>query len=192
MLIQGTFMNFPSFFKFDDVKDKLRKDRKLSSSFKIRSERNLLKDLGFLRITEKESDIVLMFQDEYDVFKIPLTESNTVTIEENDLYNIGEWLDGKFKEKQYYTYTCECCGKEIKEKKNRDNRGRKKKYCKSCAEKIKSKIPVIPKYCIECGKEIVYKATTKRKRDLCSECQLKNRQKQSASSMKKLREKRKC
>ena len=162
-----------NYFNLDDWYPKLKKDSDLPTSYNILNERNILEDLGFLKTTEKNVDVILELFDKFDVFNIEVTDKNRIRLEGEDLYNCGLWL----KKQKFDWFVCEDCGKEIFLKKEK-GRGRPQKYCKECAKvhnhEVKEYIPV---YCKICGEEIEPKFTIKRRVCYCGKCKELGKQK---------------
>lgn len=125
----------------------------LNSSFNLKNERNLLFDLGFIKLNHSLG-IDAIFMNE-DVFKIPITNENRVILTGKDLYECGYWLE----KQKYGYYVCQNCGKEVL-KKSKNHRGQPNKYCPECYKKIFKGITFdIPSERVEavcelCGKEI--------------------------------------
>lgn len=155
-----------NYFNLDDWYPKLKKDSDLPTSYNILNERNILEDLGFLKTTEKNVDVILELFDKFDVFNIEVTDKNRIRLEGKDLYNCGLWL----KKQKYDWFVCEECGKEFFDK-NKSNMGRPRKYCKQCAEIIKSREADLVVYCEKCKKPLVRNASMHRFRGLCRDCQ---------------------
>lgn len=158
-----------NYFNLDDWYPKLKKDSDLPTSYNILNERNILEDLGFLKTTEKNVDVILELFDKFDVFNIEVTDKNRIRLEGKDLYNCGLWL----KKQKYDWFVCEECGKIVFEIKS--CLGPKRHYCKKCALKLKNEMALQPKFCIDCGKELKVKANMKIRRYRCPECQEKRR-----------------
>ena len=155
-----------NYFNLDDWYPKLKKDSDLPTSYNILNERNILEDLGFLKTTEKNVDVILELFDKFDVFNIEVTDKNRIRLEGKDLYNCGHWL----KKQKYNWFVCERCGKEVFDK-NKPLGGRPRKYCKECAEIIKMEEADLVVYCLKCGKSLVRNASMYRFKGLCRDCQ---------------------
>ncbi len=180
-LIQKEYMNGGwNYFNLDDWYPKLKKDSDLPTSYNILNERNILEDLGFLKTTEKNVDVILELFDKFDVFNIEVTDKNRIRLNGEDLYNCGHWLA----KQKYGFFICENCGKEIIKKKVPKNNILK--YCPKCAKELKNHTQE-SKYCIDCGAELEYGIFVHRKRDRCPLCQRAYNNKKSAESMQKLR-----
>ena len=67
-------------------------DGDLPTSFNVLNERNILEDLGFIRTTDKNVDLLLDFIEKESVFSIPVTKENEIKLEGLDLYDCGKWL----------------------------------------------------------------------------------------------------
>ena len=163
--IQSNYAN-GLYHNIDKSIKKLRLDGDLPTSFNVLNERNILEDLGFLKTTEKNVDVILELFDKFDVFNIEVTDKNRIRLEGEDLYNCGHWL----KKQKYNWFVCEHCGKEFFDK-NKSNMGRPRKYCKQCAEIIKSREADLVVYCEKCGKPLVRNASMHRFKGLCRDCQ---------------------
>lgn len=169
-LIQKEYMNGGwNYFNLDDWYPKLKKDSDLPTSYNILNERNILEDLGFLKTTEKNVDVILELFDKFDVFNIEVTDKNRIRLEGEDLYNCGLWL----KKQRFDWFVCEECGNIVFETKS--HLGPKRRYCKKCALKLKNEVALQPKFCVDCGKELEIKANMKIRRYRCPECQEKRR-----------------
>ena len=155
-----------NYFNLDDWYPKLKKDSDLPTSYNILNERNILEDLGFLKTTEKNVDVILELFDKFDVFNIEVTDKNRIRLEGEDLYNCGLWL----KKQKYNWFICEHCGKEIFDK-NKPLGGRPRKYCKECSKIYDHEIrEYTPVYCEICGIEIEPKFTIKHRQCYCGKC----------------------
>ena len=160
-----------NYFNLDDWYPKLKKDSDLPTSYNILNERNILEDLGFLKTTEKNVDVILELFDKFDVFNIDVTDKNRIRLEGEDLYNCGYWLA----KQKYGTFICENCGKEFVKKKISKNNILK--YCSKCAKELKNHTQET-KFCINCGAELEYGIFVHRKRDRCPLCQREYRKEQ--------------
>ena len=158
-----------NYFNLDDWYPKLKKDSDLPTSYNILNERNILEDLGFLKTTEKNVDVILELFDKFDVFNIEVADKNRIRLEGEDLYNCGLWL----KKQKFDWFICEECGRVVFEIKS--HLGPKRRYCKKCALKLKNEAALRPKFCVDCGKELEIKANMKIRRYRCPECQEKRR-----------------
>ena len=155
-----------NYFNLDDWYPKLKKDSDLPTSYNILNERNILEDLGFLKTTEKNVDVILELFDKFDVFNIEVTDKNRIRLEGEDLYNCGLWL----KKQKYNWFICEHCGKEVFDK-NKPLGGRPRKYCKECSKIYDHEIrEYTPVYCEICGIEIEPKFTIKHRQCYCGKC----------------------
>lgn len=164
--IQSNYAN-GLYHNIDKSIKKLRLDGDLPTSFNVLNERNILEDLGFIRTTDKNVDLLLDFIEKEPVFSIPVTKDNEIKLEGLDLYDCGKWLE----KQKYHWFICEHCGKEIIEKSKNTVRA-PKKYCKECAKILQHHITsAIPKYCVDCGVELEIKANMKIRRDRCPICQ---------------------
>ena len=108
-----------------------------------------------------------------------------IKIEGLDLYDCGKWL-----EKQKYSwFICEHCGKEVIDKSSK-NKGRKpRKYCKECSKIIENDIVSFsPKFCVDCGAELIIKANLKHRFTRCPVCQETRNKKLQADWVKNKRE----
>ena len=166
-LIQKEYMNSGwNYFNLDDWYPKLKKDSDLPTSYNILNERNILEDLGFLKTTEKNVDVILELFDKCDVCNIEVTDKNRIRLEGEDLYNCGLWL----KKQKYNWFICEHCGKEVFDK-NKPLGGRPRKYCKECSKIYDHEIrEYTPVYCEICGIEIEHKFTIKHRQCYCGKC----------------------
>ena len=172
-----------NYFNLDDWYPKLKKDSDLPTSYNILNERNILEDLGFLKTTEKNVDVILELFDKFDVFNIEVTYKNRIRLEGEDLYNCGHWL----KKQKYNWFVCERCGKEVFDK-NKPLGGRPRKYCKECAEIIKMEEADLVVYCLKCRKPLVRNASMHRFRGLCRNCYTEIENEKARKRMQKLRE----
>ena len=152
--IQNQYAN-GLYHNIDKCMKKLRADGDLPTSFNILNERNILEDLGFIKTTDKNVDLILDFIEKEPIFSIPITKENEIKIEGLDLYDCGKWLE----KQKYGFYVCQNCGKEIIKKSNPKG-GRPNKYCPECAKKIIDGVTMnlggsnyVTK-CERCGKEI--------------------------------------
>ena len=165
---------------------KFKQQANLSQSCNLWHEQELLKDLGFIRISNKGNNAQAIFLQQYDVFKIPVTDENRVVMKRDELYDIGLYFD-KIK---FNFYVCENCGKTVI--KYRKTAGKPPKYCKECAKMLKNDIKV-EYFCHECGKpldreENIDKSKKHKKMVLyCNECFLKRKRESSVKSMRKIR-----
>ena len=182
--IQNQYAN-GLYHNIDKCMKKLRADGDLPTSFNILNERNILEDLGFIKTTDKNVDLILDFIEKEPVFSIPITKENEIKIEGLDLYDCGKWL-----EKQKYSwFICEHCGKEVIDKSSK-NKGRKpRKYCKECSKIIENDIVSFsPKFCVDCGAELIIKANLKHRFTRCPVCQETRNKKLQADWVKNKRE----
>ena len=181
---------------------KFKENADLNSSFNLKNERNLLFDLGYININHALGiDAIFMNN---DVFKIPVTDENRIVLSGEDLYNCGYWLE----KQKYGSFICQCCGKEIIDK-NKNKRGRVRKYCLECAKNLKNEVATENKYCpecakkiendlkekhfcIDCGREIEYDSLTKRIRKRCFICQANLDNEKARKRMKRIRENKEC
>ena len=163
--IQSNYAN-GLYHNIDKSIKKLRLDGDLPTSFNILNERNILEDLGFIRTTDKNVDLLLDFIEKESVFSIPVTKDNEIKLEGLDLYDCGKWLE----KQKYGSFICQCCGKEIIDK-NKNKRGRVRKYCLECAKNLKNKVATENKYCKKCGTLLERKANLKTRHLYCPICQ---------------------
>lgn len=161
--IQNQYAN-GLYHNIDKCMKKLRADGDLPASFNILNERNILEDLGFIKTTDKNVDLILDFIEKEPVFSIPITKENEIKIEGLDLYDCGKWLE----KQKYGFYVCQNCGKEVVYHSNKPNE-KKRKYCKKCAKILKTHNPR-KKYCIDCGEELL-ELVNGRRRIRCASCQ---------------------
>ena len=119
--IQSNYAN-GLYHNIDKSIKKLRLDGDLPSSFNILNERNILEDLGFIRTTDKNVDLLLDFIEKESVFSIPVTKENEIKLEGLDLYDCGKWLE----KQKYGSFTCQYCGEEIVHYSNKPNEKRRK------------------------------------------------------------------
>ena len=178
--IQSNYAN-GLYHNIDKSIKKLRLDGDLPSSFNILNERNILEDLGFIRTTDKNVDLLLDFIEKESVFSIPVTKENEIKLEGLDLYDCGKWLE----KQKYGSFTCQYCGEEIVHYSNKPNEKRRK-YCKKCAKILKSH-NLRKKYCIDCGEELL-ELTNGRRRIRCALCQdafRKNKEAERQSNIRK-------
>lgn len=167
--IQSNYAN-GLYHNIDKSIKKLRMDGDLPTSFNVLNERNILEDLGFIRTTDKNVDLLLDFIEKESVFSIPVTKENEIKLEGLDLYDCGKWL-----EKQKYSwFICEHCGKEIIVK-NKSKKGRPNHYCKKCAEELFHGITMdlnvdrIEDNCEICGEKSFFSKYAPKK--ICCNCQ---------------------
>ena len=167
--IQSNYAN-GLYHNIDKSIKKLRLDGDLPTSFNILNERNILEDLGFIRTTDKNVDLLLDFIEKEPVFSIPITKENEIKLEGLDLYDCGKWL-----EKQKYSwFICEHCGEEIIVK-NKSKKGRPNHYCKKCAEELFHGITMdlnadrIEDNCEICGEKSFFSKYAPKK--ICCNCQ---------------------
>ena len=178
--IQSNYAN-GLYHNIDKSIKKLRLDGDLPTSFNILNERNILEDLGFIRTTDKNVDLLLDFIEKEPVFSIPVTKDNEIKLEGLDLYDCGKWLE----KQKYGSFTCQYCGEEIVHYSNKPNEKRRK-YCKKCAKILKSH-NLRKKYCIDCGEELL-ELTNGRRRIRCALCQdafRKNKEAERQSNIRK-------
>ena len=169
--IQENYLERPNihYLKGNTVRFKECADLK-KSSFSLTNERNFLYDLGFIDINHGLG-IIPVFMDKYDVFQIPVTDDNKVEIKDEDLKYCGYWL---LKQKMG-SFVCQNCGREFAHYslKDKNTKGRPRKYCKDCSEKLdfgKNSNPITKIFCRDCGKPIeISKYNSKTFR--CRECQ---------------------
>ena len=90
--IQSNYAN-GLYHNIDKSIKKLRMDGDLPTSFNVLNERNILEDLGFIRTTDKNVDLLLDFIEKEPVFSIPVTKDNEIKLEGLDLYDCGKWLE---------------------------------------------------------------------------------------------------
>lgn len=171
--IQENYLDKPNMHYLEKYKKRFKHDANLKPSFNLVQERNLLYDLGFIDVNNALG-IKTSFMDKYDVFKIPVTDSNRVVIEgskeegQGDLVNCGYWLE----KQKMGSFVCQNCGNEFANYRKKSNKGAPRKYCKECSDLIRKR-EVLNKtiICIDCGKEIdVEKHDGKTIR--CVSCQL--------------------
>ena len=171
--IQSNYAN-GLYHNIDKSIKKLRLDGDLPSSFNVLNERNILEDLGFIRTTDKNVDLLLDFIEKEPVFFIPVTKENEIRLEGLDLYDCGKWLE----KQKYNWFVCEHCGKEIIDKSNKDKGRKPRKYCRECSLILQNHvISQNPKYCVDCGAELEVKANLKTRHDRCPVCQSQYRKK---------------
>ena len=178
--IQSNYAN-GLYHNIDKSIKKLRLDGDLPTSFNVLNERNILEDLGFIRTTDKNVDLLLDFIEKEPVFSIPVTKDNEIKLEGLDLYDCGKWLE----KQKYGSFTCQYCGEEIVHYSNKPNEKRRK-YCNKCATILKSH-NLRKKYCIDCGEELL-ELTNGRRRIRCALCQdafRKNKEAERQSNIRK-------
>lgn len=186
-LIQKEYMNGGwYYFNLDDWYPKLKKDSDLPTSYNIINERNILEDLGFLKTTEKNVDVILEFLAKYEVFNTEITDKNRVRLSGEDLYNCGLWL----KKQKYDWFICEICGTIVFEK-EKSMRGRPRRYCKKCALKLKNHFKE-DGYCVDCYKPLKITYMRKYKTCRCASCQKDRDDALAAERVKKYREVHDC
>lgn len=167
--IQSNYAN-GLYHNIDKSIKKLKLDGDLPSSFNILNERNILEDLGFIRTTDKNVDLLLDFIEKEPVFSIPVTKENEIKLEGLDLYDCGKWLE----KQKYHWFICEHCGKEFIEKKKTLG-GRPNRYCKKCAKEIFHGVTMdintnkIEGICSICGEKSFFSKFAPQK--ICSNCQ---------------------
>ena len=142
---------------------KFKQQANLSQSCNLWHEQELLKDLGFIRISNKGNNAQAIFLQQYDVFKTPVTDENRVVMKRDELYDIGLFFD-KIK---FNFYVCENCGKTVI--KYRKTAGKPPKYCKECAKIIRNGLKQ-EYYCQRCGKKITHDSENKRIVKYCRDC----------------------
>ena len=186
-LIQKEYMNGGwNYFNLDGWYPKLKKDSDLPTSYNILNERNILEDLGFLKTTEKNVDVILELFDKFDVFNIEVTDKNRIRLEGEDLYNCGHWL----RKQKYDWFVCEECGA-IAFEKRKELGGRPRRYCKKCALKLKNHFKE-DGFCVECGKPLKITYMRKYKTCRCASCQEKRNEEMSLQRVQKHREIHEC
>ena len=165
---------------------KFKQQANLSQSCNLWHEQELLKDLGFIRISNKGNNAQAIFLQQYDVFKTPVTDENRVVMKRDELYDIGLYFD-KIK---FNFYVCQECGRDVII--YRKTVGKPPKYCRDCAKKKRNHIKN-EYFCQDCGKplkreEIIGKNAINKKMVLyCNECFLKRKRESSVQSMRKIR-----
>ena len=174
-----------NYFNLDDWYPKLKKDSDLPTSYNILNERNILEDLGFLKTTEKNVDVILELFDKFDVFNIEVTDKNRIRLEGEDLYNCGLWL----KKQKYDWFVCEECGNIVFEKAQKMRRPRY--YCKKCAEKLKNHFKE-DGFCVDCGKPLKITYMRKYKTCRCASCQMERDSELGNKRVQKYRENQDC
>lgn len=182
--IQSNYAN-GLYHNIDNSIKKLRMDGDLPTSFNVLNERNILEDLGFIRTTDKNVDLLLDFIEKEPVFSIPVTKENEIRLEGLDLYDCGKWLE----KQKYNWFVCEHCGKEIIDKSNKVKGRHPRKYCRECAKIIENDIVIFqPKFCVDCGAELTIKANLKHRFTRCPACQEDRNKKMQAEWIKNKRE----
>lgn len=142
---------------------KFKQQANLSQSCNLWHEQELLKDLGFIRISNKGNNAQAIFLQQYDVFKTPVTDENRVVMKRDELYDIGLYFD-KIK---FNFYVCENCHKEVVI--YRKTAGKPPKYCRDCSKLIKNHKEK-KRFCQRCGKEIKYDSQIKKISKYCGVC----------------------
>ena len=167
--IQSEYAN-GLYHNIDKSIKKIKEDGNLPASYNVLNERNILEDLGFIRTTDKNVDLLLDFIEKEPVFSIPITKENEVKLEGMDLYECGKWL-----EKQKYSwFICENCGKEIIDKR-KNKGGRPRHYCKKCASELFHGVTMdlnvvkIEDVCEICGEKGFFSKFANRR--ICCNCQ---------------------
>ena len=164
--IQSNYAN-GLYHNIDKSIKKLRLDGDLPTSFNVLNERNILEDLGFIRTTDKNVDLLLDFIEKEPVFSIPVTKDNEIKLEGLDLYDCGKWLE----KQKYHWFICEHCGKEIIDKSSKAKGRKPRKYCKDCAKIYNHEVREYnPVYCAACGKEIELSFAVKHRQCYCGSC----------------------
>lgn len=183
--IQEHYLDKPNMHYIEKYKKRFKHDANLKSSFNLTQERNLLYDLGFIDVNNALG-IKTIFIDNYDVFKIPITDDNRIVIEgskeegQGDLVNCGYWLE----KQKMGSFICQNCGNEFAHY-NNSKQEKCRKYCKECAALLghnlhHNKNKVI--FCKDCGKEINIKYSNKRT-IRCLNCQIKQDKKLNKERM---------
>lgn len=166
--IQSLYANSSDWVQRKQAK-KFKQQANLSQSCNLWNEQELLKDLGFIRISNKGNNAQAIFLQQYNVFKIPVTDENRIVMKRDELYEAGLFFD-KIK---FGFYTCESCGKDVII--YRKKRGKRPKYCKECAKLIENDKKE-EYYCVECGKKLDVNINNyKRKPKFCSSCMAKHK-----------------
>lgn len=174
-LVQTDYVNVPNVHYLKGNMKRFKLDGDLPTGFSVNKEKNVLRDLGFLYINNKQG-IDPVFIKEYDVFQIPITDENRVVITGDDMYNCGIWL-----EKQKFGYfVCENCGKEFPYK-GKGKGEKKRKYCEDCYKILyRKKTPLVSndkkdRICVDCGKSFTVIKENNWKTIRCLDCREKRR-----------------
>lgn len=144
--IQANYLDTPEMHYLKKHYSKFRSDADLKSSFSMPNERNLMYDLGLIDVNFGLG-IRLTFPEKYEVFNIPITEENKITLSGEDLYNCGYWLE----KQKMGTFVCQTCGKVVAHYSDaKQEKGRK--YCKECLNH-KNRVRVFE--CVDCGEKVM-------------------------------------
>ena len=143
--IQENYLDTPDMHYLRKHTAKFRQDADLKKSFNLSHERNLMYDLGLLNVNFGLGIKAVFIEN--DVFKIPVTDENRITISGDDLYSCGYWLE----KQKMGTFICQTCGKEIAHYSNsKQEKGRK--YCKEC---LNHKNVIRTFTCVDCGEQVI-------------------------------------
>ena len=151
--VQENYLERPNMHYLQKYSKRFKEDANLKQSFNLRRERDFLYDLGLIDVNYALG-IDTKFIRDYDVFKIPITDKNRIRIEtgeppDGELYNCGYWLE----KQKMGSFVCQSCGKTFANYK-KAGKGRPRKYCKECSDKIQKANLLNGKktiVCIDCG-----------------------------------------